>query len=124
MIISWKDRKHGRLCVGVTEPDSKPCSCSLFSLQQVRTGASSHMCGIKGTCWLCHGTGQQADARIRADDVGGDSRVKRRGKAPQTHVIYLVGPLFVLFRERIEDFPNCRAPEVFYQVYSPPYVTH
>lgn len=39
-------------------------------------------------------------------------------------MICLVRPLFVLFRERIEDFPNCRAPEVFYQVYSLPYVTH
>lgn len=61
---------------------------------------------------------------IRADDVGGDSQVKRHKIVQRAHVIYLVRPLFVLFRERIEDFPNCRAPEVFYQVYSPPYVTH
>ena len=61
---------------------------------------------------------------ISADDVGGDSQVKRHKIVQQAHVIYLVRPLFVLFRERIEDFPNCRAPEVFYQVYSPPYVTH
>lgn len=63
---------------------------------------------------------------IRADDVRewGDSQVKRHKIVQQAHVIYLVRPLFVLFRERIEDFPNCRAPEVFYQVYSPPYVTH
>lgn len=65
-----------------------------------------------------------------SDDVrgvgvgGGDSQVKRHKIVQQAHVIYLVRPLFVLFRERIEDFPNCRAPEVFYQVYSPPYVTH
>lgn len=62
--------------------------------------------------------------RISADDEGGDSQVKRHKIVQQAHVIYLVRPLFVLFRERIEDFPNCRAPEVFYQVYSPPYVTH
>lgn len=55
---------------------------------------------------------------------GWDSQVKRHKIVQQAHVIYLVRPLFVLFRERIEDFPNCRAPEVFYQVYSPPYVTH
>lgn len=51
-------------------------------------------------------------------------QVKRHKIVQQAHVIYLVRPLFVLFRERIEDFPNCWAPEVFYQVYSPPYVTH
>lgn len=65
---------------------------------------------------------------ISADDVErglrGDSQVKRHKIVQQAHVIYLVRPLFVLFRERIEDFPNCRAPEVFYQVYSPPCVTH
>jgi len=36
-----------------------------------------------------------------------------------THVIYLVRPLFILFSERIEDFPNSEASEIFYQVYSP-----
>lgn len=36
-----------------------------------------------------------------------------------THVIYLAKPLLILFRERIEGFPNSEAPEVFDQVYSP-----
>lgn len=65
------------------------------------------------------------DVGVEEEGGGGwDSQVKRHKIVQQAHVIYLVRPLFVLFRERIEDFPNCRAPEVFYQVYSPPYVTH
>lgn len=127
------DRRISCLHVGLTEPDTKATwlqrakySYNLLSLQQVKTGASK-ICGIifKSTCWSYRGTGQQSRwTRISADDVGGDSQVKRHKIVQQAHVIYLVRPLFVLFRERIEDFPNCRAPEVFYQVYSPPYVTH
>lgn len=56
--------------------------------------------------------------------MGQDRQVKRHKIVHQAHVIYLVRPLFVLFRERIEDLTNCWAPEVFYQVYSPTYVTH
>lgn len=64
---------------------------------------------------------------VEGGEVGrarGTRGVKRHKIVQQAHVIYLVRPLFVLFRERIEDFPNCRAPKVFYQVYSPPCVTH
>lgn len=76
---------------------------------------------ISSTCFFVQ---WHQPANRYTDDEGGDSQVKRHKIVQQAHVIYLVRPLFVLFRERIEDFPNCRAPEVFYQVYSPPYVTH
>lgn len=110
LILTWNVTKHEQ---GNFDP-------SLFQTEQLQkaTAESKNM--------TCHSQkyllviARSSCVRV----CWGGRQVKRHKIVHQAHVIYLVRPLFVLFRERIEDFPNCWAPEVFYQVYSPTYVTH